>query len=258
MKRVGGTIYEPTGNFDPTIPIVLPHEQVYSIQVGTKLFKLSGASLSSDAPSYFTNFFLKHQDLPENERPTLFIDRDDRVFEKVVLHLKGYYLTPEDETMFTYLFIDAGYYHLPRLVKQLCSSEIFIRIGSIPMRIPRNVFSSKGDSPNFFTSGFGIFFKTPDDLPKGIRLIRPPPLVPPSVPNRSGELFQDLLAILRGSNLQIRCEEHRNSLIAECKYYRLRGLEQRLVKHKIEFNRFRGAEEIMLRLRDVKPTGISL
>lgn len=42
--------------FDPTVPVVLPHDKVYSIQVGYKLFRLSGLSLSSDSPSYFTKF----------------------------------------------------------------------------------------------------------------------------------------------------------------------------------------------------------
>lgn len=30
------------------IPKILPHERVFPIQIGTELFKLSGASLSSD------------------------------------------------------------------------------------------------------------------------------------------------------------------------------------------------------------------
>lgn len=47
------------GHFDPNIPRILPHDKMYSIQIGTKLFKISGASLSSDGPSYFTNYFIK-------------------------------------------------------------------------------------------------------------------------------------------------------------------------------------------------------
>lgn len=31
-----------------TIPNILPHERVFPVQIGTELFKLSGASLSSD------------------------------------------------------------------------------------------------------------------------------------------------------------------------------------------------------------------
>lgn len=33
------------------IPHILPHERVYPIQIGSELFKLSGASLSSDGMS---------------------------------------------------------------------------------------------------------------------------------------------------------------------------------------------------------------
>ena len=35
------------------IPIILPHEKVFPIQIGTELFRLSGASLSSDGLSPF-------------------------------------------------------------------------------------------------------------------------------------------------------------------------------------------------------------
>ncbi|KAL3234972.1 Uncharacterized protein RNJ44_02760 [Nakaseomyces bracarensis] len=45
--------------FDPNIPQILPHERMYRIQVGKQLFKISGASLNSDGPSFFTNYFLK-------------------------------------------------------------------------------------------------------------------------------------------------------------------------------------------------------
>lgn len=31
-----------------SIPKILPHERVFPVQIGTELFKLSGASLSSD------------------------------------------------------------------------------------------------------------------------------------------------------------------------------------------------------------------
>lgn len=33
------------------IPNILPHERVFPVQIGTELFKLSGASLSSDGMS---------------------------------------------------------------------------------------------------------------------------------------------------------------------------------------------------------------
>ncbi len=46
------------------IPLILPHERVFPIQIGSELFKLSGASLSSDgadsliAMSFFTSSHL--------------------------------------------------------------------------------------------------------------------------------------------------------------------------------------------------------
>jgi hypothetical protein len=33
------------------IPTILPHERVFPIQIGSELFKLSGASISSDGSS---------------------------------------------------------------------------------------------------------------------------------------------------------------------------------------------------------------
>lgn len=41
---------QPTPSIDviTKIPLVLPHERVFPIQIGSELFKLSGASLSSD------------------------------------------------------------------------------------------------------------------------------------------------------------------------------------------------------------------
>ncbi|AET39334.1 uncharacterized protein Ecym_4270 [Eremothecium cymbalariae DBVPG len=46
-------------HFSIDLPEVLPHENMYLIQIGHKLFRLSGASLSSDSPSYFTNYFTR-------------------------------------------------------------------------------------------------------------------------------------------------------------------------------------------------------
>lgn len=72
--------------YDPSVPMVLPHDKVYSIQVGYKLFRLSGLSLSSDSPSYFTKFFGDK----DNEEKVLFFDRSPQIFEKIYNHLQGY------------------------------------------------------------------------------------------------------------------------------------------------------------------------
>lgn len=245
-----GSIDNPKGEFDPEIPDILPHEQVFSIQVGEKLFKLSGASLSSDAPSYFTTFFLKHKDLPKHEWPTLYIDRSPKVFELIVSHLQGYYVIPENDVDFVYLLLDANYYHLPRLIRQLANAEIHIRIGDQSFSISRNIFNSPGNTPNFFTIGLSSFFGS-EVAPKSFK--RPPPVAPPTVPQRSGELFKDLLKVLQGSMLDIKDEKHRLLLLNECKFYRFFGLEQKLIAHSIQKNRMRNTEEIVIELNYIRP-----
>lgn len=93
-------------------PSILPPEKVFPIQIGSELFRLSGASISSDgtpqcqvsmlqnsgltqypAPSYFTQFF--EEQIRQNEETggvrTLYIDRDPGTFRDVVRHLQGLY-----------------------------------------------------------------------------------------------------------------------------------------------------------------------
>ena len=171
---------------------------------------------------------------------------------------KGYYSIPKDDVDFVYLLLDANYYHLPKLVHQLSTAEIFVRIGTCSFRIPRNIFSNPGDTPNFFTLGFSAFFGSEIEPQVSKKFIRPPPLAPPTVPNRSGQLFGDLLTALQGAPLEIQSEEHRQMLLKECRYYRFRNLEQKLIAHSITKNRCRQTEEIILNLEDVKLEGLSL
>ena len=74
-------------------PSILPPEKVFPIQIGSELFRLSGASISSDAPSYFTQFF--EEQIRQNEESggvrTLYIDRDPETFRDVARHLQGAY-----------------------------------------------------------------------------------------------------------------------------------------------------------------------
>ncbi|KAJ5666590.1 hypothetical protein N7462_010999 [Penicillium macrosclerotiorum] len=238
----------------------LPSEKVFSIQIGSELFRLSGASIASDAPSYFSQFFeeqLRISD-PSNVR-TLYIDRDPATFQEIARHLQGYHVRPRDGAQFVKLFADAQFYTLPRLMSQLFESEIFIQIGDRHFQIPRDIFSGPGDSPNFFTLGFGVFFASPSEVFPGldrVGLLRPPAIVPPSVPNRSADVFAELLHLLRGYPLRIRDEDHRAELLRDCRYFHLRGLEQKLIPHQISFNPFRQRSEIVIRLEDVRPSGI--
>ncbi|OJI96764.1 hypothetical protein ASPVEDRAFT_58616 [Aspergillus versicolor CBS 583.65] len=199
----------------------LPREKVFSIQIGTKLFRLSGASIASD----------------------------------------GYHCHPKDGAEFVKLFADSQFYSLPRLMSQLFESQIIIQIGDRHFQISRDIFSGPGDSPNFFSLGFGAFFASPAEVFPGLDrrgLLRPPAIVPPSVPNRSGDVFAQLVHLLRGYPLHIESEAQRAELLRDCRYFHLRGLEQKLVPHNISFNPIRGRSEITLRLEDVRRSGIKV
>ncbi|KAJ5525915.1 hypothetical protein N7494_012565 [Penicillium frequentans] len=240
----------------------LPREKVFSIQIGSDLFRLSGASIASDAPSYFSRFFEEQIRIPESRScRTLYIDRDPETFKEIARHLQGYHVRPRDGSQFVKLFADAQFYSLPRLMSQLFESEIFIQIGDRHFQIPRDIFSSPGDSPNFFTLGFGAFFASPSEVFPGldrVGLLRPPAITPPSVPNRSAEVFAELVHLLRGYPLHIRNDEHRAELLRDCRYFHLRGLEQKIIPHDISVNPFNQRSEIALRLEDIRPSGVQV
>ncbi|PGH30082.1 glutathione S-transferase [[Emmonsia] crescens] len=237
---------------------ILPPEKVFPIQIGSELFRLSGSSISSDAPSYFSHFFeeqLRHNEDGAAVR-TLYIDRDPANFRDILRHLQGYYVRPRDGSHLVKLFADAQFYSLPRLISQLFESEIFIQIGDRHFQIPRDIFSSPGDSPNFFSLAFAIFFTTPGEVFDRPNLLRPPAITPPVVINRSADVFAELLHMLKGYPIHIRNEEHRAELLRDCRYFHLRGLEQKLIPHAISYNLLRQKSEIVIRLEDIRQSGV--
>ncbi|KAL3467941.1 hypothetical protein BJX64DRAFT_80558 [Aspergillus heterothallicus] len=241
----------------------LPREKVFSIQIGTELFRLSGASIASDAPSYFSRFFEDQlsQNPDGNNIRTLYIDRDPVTFQEIARHLQGYHCQPRDGSEFVKLFADAQFYSLPRLMSQLFESQIIIQIGDRHFQISRDIFSGPGDCPNFFSLGFGAFFASPAQVFPGLDrrgLLRPPAIVPPSVPNRSGDVFAKLVHLLRGYPCHIENENQRAELLSDCRYFHLRGLEQKLIPHRISFNPVRQRSEIILRLEDIRRSGVSV
>ncbi|KAK3386593.1 hypothetical protein B0H63DRAFT_540565 [Podospora didyma] len=257
------------------IPKILPHERVFPIQIGSELFKLSGASISSDvrqltlsAPSYFSEYFQcqikraeENGENVANAIRTLYIDRDPVTFRDISLHLQGYHVQPRDGTHFVRLFADAQFYTLPKLMSRLYEESIFTSIGHREFQIPRELFTDPGNSPNFFSLGFAIFFSNSDELFPGLDrkdLLRPPSIVPPSVPYRSAETFAELLHLLRGYPVAIRDETHRAELLRDCRYFNFKGLEQKLIPHSISFNLARRREEIVLRLKDILKSGITI
>ncbi|KAI9158577.1 Replication factor C subunit [Paramyrothecium foliicola] len=250
------------------VPRILPHERVFPIQIGGELFKLSGASLSSDAPSYFSQYFLcqvkaamENGDGSNFAIKTLYIDRDPETFRDIALHLQGYHIQPRDGTHFVRLFADAQFYSLPKLISQLYDESIFISIGHREFQIPRSVFNDPGNTPNYFSLGFAVFFSNPDELFPGLEregLIRPPSILPPSVPNRSAEVFAELLQLLKGYPVTIRSETHRQELLRDARYFHFKGLEQRLIPHSISYNQLRRRDEIVLRLENIQKSGVSV
>lgn len=150
---------------------------------------------------------------------------------------------------------------VPRLISQLYEESIFISIGHRDFQIPRELFSDPGNSPNYFSLGFAVFFSTPSEVFPGLDregLLRPPSILPPSVPNRSADTFNEILHLLRGYPLHIRDEDHRAELLRDCRYFHLKGLEQKLIRHQISFNQSRRKHEIAIRLEDVRQSGISI
>ena len=161
---------------------------------------------------------------------------------------------------FVLAFTDSYFLAVPRLTAQLFSSTIYIRIGESEFQIPRDLFSNPGDSPNYFSLGFSIFFTTPTEVFPGLSqrtLLRPPSILPPSVPNRSAQTFADLLHVLKGYPVKIRDEEHRQELLRDARYFHLKGLEQRLIPHELSYNLARQRTEILLRLEDIRQSGVS-
>lgn len=150
---------------------------------------------------------------------------------------------------------------MPRLVDQLYEESIYISIGDREFKVPKDMFSNPGDSPNYFTLGFAFLFSSPTEIFPGLDrsgLLRPPSILPPAIPNRSATTFAELLHLLRGYPMHIRNEEHRAELLRDCRYFLFRGLEQKLIPHHISFNLARRREEITIRLEDIRQPGLSV
>ncbi|KAG6032027.1 hypothetical protein E4U41_007337, partial [Claviceps citrina] len=143
----------------------------------------------------------------------------------------------------------------------LHEESIFISIGHREFQIPRDLLTDPRNSPNYFSLGFALFFSRPDELFPGLDrggLIRPPSILPPSVPGRSADTFAELLRLLRGYEVRVRDEAHRRDLLRDARYFQFKGLEQRLLPHRVAFNSLRGCVEVVIRLENVQKSGISI
>ncbi|SGZ55048.1 CIC11C00000004731 [Sungouiella intermedia] len=239
--------------FDPAIPPILPHAKVYLIQVGYKLFRLSGASLLSDAPSYFTTYFSQE----DNADTVLFIDRNPNIFEKIYNHLQGYHITVESDYEFVHIWLDSYYFGLKRLQRQLNNEDIFASIGGQSFKVAKELFVRTGNYPNFFLINYDSHITDNKRFIMEKSIIRPPPERPATAVSRSPLLFADLIELLRGNTSVIKDDEYRRLLVKEAKYYRFLELEQRILKHKLVFNPFMKLMEILLNLNDLQSRGVA-
>ena len=235
-----------------TTPELLPNHEVFKIRIGQKLFEISGATLNSDAPNFFTRFFNAH-----DKNTILFVDRSEDVFIIIYRHLQGYFPDIKDEVQFTCLFADALYFQLPKLVKLIKEYDYhFTNIGGVPFKVPKSLFHEEGNQLNYFET---ISRTSYEEIEKWESNKKPgsPPLLPPSYIARSSEFFRDILSLLGGSELEL-SEERTASLIKECRYYRLNRLEQELVRAKIIYNPLTNCQEVCIALDSVSKKGVTI
>lgn len=234
----------------PPEPTVLQNEKIYQIQVGYKLFQLSGLLLSLDSPSYFTRWFASH-----GADATLFLDRDPKLFELIYNHLQGYHVTVQNAYEMMNLWLDSFYYGLTRLQRFLTECDIHCVVGSTLFKIPRELLGP-GNLPNYFTLQYDNLLQNNVHIIEQRQLLRPAPQAPPCVANRLAQLFNDLLECLRGNFLVVTDDKKRLALLKECRYYRFLELEQQLIKHKIVNDPFEPRQQIIIELRDLQQKGL--
>lgn len=57
--------------------------------------------------------------------------------------------------------------------------------------------------------------------------------------------------------MEVRSEQHRAELLRDARYFHLKGLEQRLIPHSISYNLARKRTEMVIRLEDIRQSGVS-
>lgn len=63
--------------------------------------------------------------------------------------------------------------------------------------------------------------------------------------------------MLQGYEVEVRNESHRAQLLRDARYFHLKGLEQRLIPCNISRNTKRNQSEILIRLEDIRQSGVS-
>lgn len=230
------------------IPQLLPHGEIYTINIGDKTFQLSGESLSFDGPSFFTDYFCANRNTK-----SITINRSPKVFKKICMYLQGYAIQIGNEYDYVHLLVDAAYYRLQKLKRGLVMEPMMVSVGGETFKIYTETLNSPGNSPNYFTLIHSTLMGNP--FMENNSSIQPLPIQPNTL-NRSPQLFKELLYGLHGHSIHIKSDLHRRDLIEECEYYRFFGLKQRLIKHQIRTNPFTNTEEITINHTDIKVSGL--
>lgn len=237
-----------------TIKSILPNDRIYSIQMGNEVIKLSGASLNSDSPNLFTDFFSEKEN---HSTSTIFIDRNLNAFHLIQKHLQGYFFDIKNETEYATLLNDAVFYKFEKLITNIKESQYFYaNIGGKSFKFLKKLFRRDGDTGNYFQ----IYSNTINSQLEYRFIENKLPIVQSISPNyisRSPEYFQLLLDLLTGATIKL-TSELRESLIKECKYYCFLNLEQRLIKTKIGLNPFSDVGEITIHLDDIHARGLTV
>ncbi|SMN21634.1 similar to Saccharomyces cerevisiae YDR132C Putative protein of unknown function [Maudiozyma saulgeensis] len=228
----------------------LPDDKIYTINMGTEVFKLTGLSFNSDSPNYFTEFFTKN-----DGKTDLFLDRNSLSFKRIMKHLQGYYLDIVDEDEYSMLLADSIFYGFNKLTTDIKESPYYYaNIGGKSFKFLKKLFRRDGDSNNYFQ----VFSNTINSEIE-YRFVNNKLSVVPISSNfvsRSPEYFQMLLDLLSGSTLTL-SSDLRDTLIKECKYYRFQNLEQRLINVYRNTNPFSDVAEIKIQLNDINSKGLT-
>ncbi|ORY96533.1 hypothetical protein BCR43DRAFT_458230 [Syncephalastrum racemosum] len=176
------------------------------IVVGGRAFRLSWESLKSDGPNNFFTDFLRR-----TQTRLMHVDRDADTFAVIVHHLRGYSVQPRTQMEYQNLMNDAVYYNLRRL-RKLLQDFAFLNVGGREFRLPWSLLKKDGGARNFFTG------------PLMHRLFEPHGQDSPIYIDRDPDTFQDVIRHLQGYTLHIRDEAHRQNLLKDAMYYRLKQL----------------------------------
>lgn len=225
---------------------------MYTIDVSGTCFQLSGASLSYDSPSLFTEFFCNNPGVTR-----ISIDRSPKIFEIVSMHLQGYSIKINDDFEWIYLLTDANFFNLSKLKDRLYQEPLFVNVSTEIFKIPKEIlFNPKsGNYPNYFTIIYENLIRDPAITLKNNVLQRPLAFTP-IVTNKDPAIFKELLGGLYGNEIVIKNEQHRRDLLRDCKYYQFNQLEQRIIPVTMIKNPFTKYEEIVIKFDDIKKKGL--